>query len=192
MAYNGAKVIHPRAVEIAMGSNIPMYVKSTFSDAPGTLITSEANGRSAGSEVAINESCASGVANLSDLVQYRIELNPTDFAAGRNLFEDLAAAGISVGCLNLSEKEAMFAVFTPDMERTAKVLDESGFKYVCNTVVGSAMRGVPGIMATFVAALASKNIAILQTVDSDTTISAIVKEEHLVEAVKALHQAFKL
>ena len=49
MAYNGAKVIHPRAVEIAMGSNIPMYVKSTFSDAPGTLITSESGGRSAGS-----------------------------------------------------------------------------------------------------------------------------------------------
>ena len=58
--------------------------------------------------------------------------------------------------------------------------------------MGSAMRGVPGIMATFVAALASKNIAILQTVDSDTTISAIVKEEHLVDAVTALHQAFKL
>ncbi len=198
MAYNGAKVIHPRAVEIAMGSNIPMYVKSTFSDAPGTLITSESGGRSAGSEVVINESCASGVANLSDLVQFRIELNPTDFAAGRNLFEDLAAAGISVGCLNLSEKEAMFAVFTPDQERTIKVLDESGFKYVCNTgcakvsVVGSAMRGVPGIMATFVAALAAKNIAILQTVDSDTTISAIVKEEHLVDAVTALHHAFKL
>ena len=78
------------------------------------------------------------------------------------------------------------------------MLDESGFKYVCNTgcakvsVVGSAMRGVPGIMATFVAALAAKNIAILQTVDSDTTISAIVKEEHLVDAVTALHHAFKL
>ena len=54
------------------------------------------------------------------------------------------------------------------------------------------MRGVPGIMATFVAALAAKNIAILQTVDSDTTISAIVKEEHLVDAVTALHYAFKL
>ena len=92
----------------------------------------------------------------------------------------------------------MFAVFTPDQERTIKVLDETGFKYTCNTgcakvsVVGSAMRGVPGIMATFVAALAAKNIAILQTVDSDTTISAIIKEEHLVDAVTALHQAFKL
>ena len=198
MAHNGAKVIHPRAVEIAMGSNIPLYVKSTFSDAPGTLITNERGGRGNGGEIAINESCASGVANLSDLAQFRIELNPTDIAAGRNLFEDLADAGISVGCLNLSEKEAMFAVFSPDVAHTCKVLDETGFKYELNegcgkvSVVGSAMRGVPGIMATFVAALAGKNIAILQTVDSDTTISAIVKEEHMVEAVQALHEAFKL
>ena len=194
----GAKVIHPRAVEIAMGSNIPMYVKSTFSDAPGTLITSERIGQGNGGEIAINESCASGVAHLNDLAQFRIDLNPQDITAGRNLFEDLADAGISVGCLNLSEKEAMFAVFSPDVEHTCKVLDATGFKYTLNegcgkvSVVGSAMRGVPGIMATFVTALASHNIAILQTVDSDTTISAIVKEEHLVEAVKALHEAFKL
>ncbi len=198
MAHNGAKVIHPRAVEIAMGSNIPMYVKSTFSDAPGTLITNERGGRTGGSEIAINESCASGVANLGDLAQFRIELNPLDIAAGRNLFEDLADAGISVGCLNLSEREAMFAVFSPDVQHTCKVLEETGFTYVLNegcgkvSVVGSAMRGVPGVMATFVAALASHNIAILQTVDSDTTISAIIKEEHLVEAVQALHEAFKL
>jgi aspartate kinase len=36
MAHQGAKVIHPRAVEIAMKKNIPLIVKSTFSDAPGT------------------------------------------------------------------------------------------------------------------------------------------------------------
>jgi len=114
------------------------------------------------------------------------------------LFEDLADAGISVGCLNLSEKEAMFAVFTPDVEHTCKVLDETDFKYEVNegcakvSVVGSAMRGVPGIMANFVAALAAKNIQILQTVDSDTTISAIIKEDCLVDAVTALHKAFKL
>lgn len=198
MAHNGAKVIHPRAVEIAMVSNIPMYVKSTFSDAPGTLITNERGDRANGAEIAINESCASGVANLSDLAQFRIELNPADIAAGRNLFEDLADAGISVGCLNLSEKEAMFAVFSPDVQHTCEVLDATGFKYQLNegcgkvSVVGSAMRGVPGVMATFVAALASRNITILQTVDSDTTISAIVKEENLVPAVQALHEAFKL
>lgn len=198
MAQNGAKVIHPRAVEIAMSRNIPVYVKSTFSDAPGTLITNERSDCNCGSDISINEHLASGVAHLCDLAQFRIELNPEDIAAGRMLFEDLADAGISVGCLNLSEKEAMFAVFSPDVPHTCKVLEETGFKYVLNegcakvSVVGSAMRGVPGIMANFVAALAGKKIGILQTVDSDTTISAIIKEEHLVEAVKALHKAFKL
>lgn len=198
MAHNGAKVIHPRAVEIAMSRNIPLIVKSTFSDAPGTLITNERPDGNCGSDISIHESLASGVANLSDLAQFRIELNPEDMTAGRMLFEDLADAGISVGCLNLSEKEAMFAVFSPDVEHTCKVLEATGFKYELNegcakvSVVGSAMRGVPGIMATFVAALASKKIGILQTVDSDTTISAIIKEEHLIDAVKALHHAFKL
>ena len=45
MAQQGAKVIHPRAVEIAMRRNIPLVVKSTFSDAPGTLITSDSQQR---------------------------------------------------------------------------------------------------------------------------------------------------
>ncbi len=198
MAHNGAKVIHPRAVEIAMSSNVPLIVKSTFSEAPGTIITNERAAGSLGSDVAINDNMASGVASLSDLAQFRITLNPEDMSAGRKLFEDLAAAGISVGSLNLSEKEAMFAVFSPDVDRTCEVLDNTEFKYVLNTgcgkvtVVGNAMRGVPGVMATFVAALASRKIAILQTVDSDTTISAIIKEEYLNEAVKALHEAFKL
>lgn len=198
MAHNGAKVIHPRAVEIAMSRNIPLIVKSTFSDAPGTLITNERTEGSEGSDISVNDHLASGVANLSDLAQFRVTLNPDNMAAGRELFEDLADAGISVGCLNLSEKEAMFAVFSSDVKHTCKVLEDTGFKYELNTgcakvsVVGNAMRGVPGIMATFVAALTSKKIGILQTVDSDTTISAIIKEEHLVDAVTALHQAFKL
>ncbi|MCD8199078.1 MAG: aspartate kinase [Phascolarctobacterium sp.] len=199
MAHNGAKVIHPRAVEIAMNRSIPLIVKSTFSDAPGTLITNERSDSGNGcSEISINEHPASGVANLSDLAQFRVVLDPKDPAAGRMLFEDLAEAGISVGCLNLSEKEAMFAVFSPDIKRTCQVLDDTGFKYQLNegcakvSVVGSAMRGVPGVMATFVSALAGEKIGILQTVDSDTTISAIIKEEHLVDAVTALHKAFKL
>ena len=198
MAHNGAKVIHPRAVEIAMSSNVPLIVKSTFSEAPGTLITNERSAGALGSDVAISDNMASGVASLSDIAQFRIALNPEDMSAGRKLFEDLAAAGISVGSLNLSEKEAMFAVFSADVNRTCEVLDNTEFKYVLNTdcgkvtVVGNAMRGVPGVMATFVAALAGKKIGILQTMDSDTTISAIIKEEHLNDAVKALHEAFKL
>lgn len=195
MAHNGAKVIHPRAVEIAMSANVPMYIKSTFSDAPGTLITNETT-QNVGADITL--SSAAGVANLSGLTQFRVALNPNDFTAGQNLFVDLAHAGISVGCLNLSEKEAMFAVMAEDQEKTKSVLDNAGVQYEINegcgkvTVVGSGMRGVPGVMARFVAALAGNNIKIYQTVDSDNTISAIVKDECLTDAVNAIHKAFDL
>ena len=195
MAHNGAKVIHPRAVEIAMSSNVPMYIKSTFSDAPGTLITNETS-KNAGADIAL--SSAAGVANLSGLTQFRVALDPQDVVAGQKLFVDLAEAGISVGILNLSENNAMFAVFAEDQSKTVAVLDNAGFKYEFNekcckvTLVGSGMGGVPGVMARFVAALASNNIKIYQTVDSDITIAAIVKEECLAEAVNAIHEAFEL
>ena len=196
MAQQGAKVIHPRAVEIAMRRNIPLVVKSTFSDAPGTLITSDISGLEV--ENSVTERRISGVTYLKDLVQFRVQLDTKDASSGRILFEDLAAAGISVSCLNLSESSSMFAVFSADAEKTVAVLDEAGFAYTVNkncakvSVVFAAVRGFPGLMAKFVSALADNKINILQTVDSDTTISAIVKEEHICEAVTALHKAFKL
>ena len=67
MAQQGAKVIHPRAVEIAMRRNIPLVVKSTFSDAPGTLITSDISGLEV--ENSVTERRISGVTYLKDLVQ---------------------------------------------------------------------------------------------------------------------------
>ena len=196
MAQQGAKVIHPRAVEIAMRRNIPLVVKSTFSDAPGTLITSDISGLEV--ENSVTERRISGVTYLKDLVQFRVQLDTKDASSGRILFEDLAAAGISVSCLNLSEISSMFAVFSADAEKTVAVLDEAGFAYTVNkncakvSVVFAAVRGFPGLMAKFVSALADNKINILQTVDSDTTISAIVKEEHICEAVTALHKAFEL
>lgn len=120
MAQQGAKVIHPRAVEIAMRRNIPLVVKSTFSDAPGTLITSDISGLEV--ENSVTERRISGVTYLKDLVQFRVQLDTKDASSGRILFEDLAAAGISVSCLNLSESSSMFAVFSADAEKLLQCL----------------------------------------------------------------------
>lgn len=175
--------------------NIPLIVKSTFSDAPGTLITNDC--AETEEDTSINERrLASGVTHLTDLAQFRVALNLEDIASGRKPFEDLVDAGISVGCLNLSESNARLAVFADDVEHTNKVLNGTDFEYTLTedcakvSVVGSWR--VPGVMANFVAALTGCKISILQTVDSDTTISAIIKQEHLIDAVKALHKAFKL
>ncbi|MDO4935410.1 MAG: aspartate kinase [Phascolarctobacterium sp.] len=198
MAINGAKVIHPRAVEIAMSSNIPLIVKSTFTDEAGTVISNDRSNGNIGSDVEMSNKIASGIANMGNLVQFRVTLNAKDGAAGQKVFQDIANAGISVSFLNLSEKEAMFATFNDDADKTCKVLDTSGFEYVCNrncgkvTVILAARRGMYGLMASFVTALSSEGIAILQTVDSDNTISAIIKEDNIEKAVRALHKEFKL
>lgn len=198
MANNGAKVIHPRAVEIAMRNNLPVYVKSTFSDAPGTLITNVADLAGGVGDAVVSDKIASGIAHETDLVQFCVELDPKNISAGRNLFEDLANHGISVGCLNLSENGAKFCVYSKDSFHTEEALMISLVKYTKNTgcakvtVVGTNMDGVAGVMSTFVSALVSNGISILQTMDSDVTISAIVKEDKVKEAVNALHKAFGL
>ena len=195
MAHQGAKVIHARAVEIAMEKEIPIVVKSTFSDAPGTLICTE--------DVVDKNSSVPGriissVAYLRDLAQFKVRFAGNDVDCAHRLYDDLAKNGISVGCLNLQPELTMFSVFMFDVERTNKLLADSGYEFELHpdcakvSIVGSGMRGVPGIMATFVAALAEKGIMILQTVDSDTTISAIINQEHLNDAVTALHDAFNL
>ena len=195
MAHQGAKVIHARAVEIAMEKEIPIVVKSTFSDAPGTLICTE--------DVVDKNSSVPGriissVAYLRDLAQFKVRFAGNDVDCAHRLYDDLAKNGISVGCLNLQPELTMFSVFMFDVERTNKLLADSGYEFELHpdcakvSIVGSGMRGVRGIMATFVAALAEKGIMILQTVDSDTTISAIINQEHLNDAVTALHDAFNL
>ena len=195
MAHQGAKVIHPRAVEIAMAENIPVVVRNTFSDAEGTLITNAACS-AGGAEVAVK--VASGVTYIRGLVQFRIPLDIMHPEKGQQLFSELADAGVSVGCLNFSDVNAMFAVYTNEADSAEKVLRESGFTFEENkdcakvSVVGSNMEGVPGVMAKFVSALAREGVQILQTVDSDVTISAIVKENKLEQAVNALHKAYEL
>ena len=196
MAHQGAKVIHPRAVEIAMRNNVPMVVKSTFSDAPGTLISSQS--AYVKGEITIGEHIASGIAHLTGLAQFKVTLDPKDSANGKALFAKLAEGGVSIGSLNLQPELTMFAVYTPDIAKTEEILKQTNYQYELNkdcakvSVVGAGMGGVPGVMSTFVAALANKNITILQTMDSDATISAIISEKYVSEAVNALHEAFKL
>lgn len=194
LAEQGAKVIHQRAVEIAQKGNIPLYVKCTFDDAPGTLVT---NVGSVAEQVSVEpRSFVNGITYIRDLTQYRVTLDGA--RAGQELFQNLADAGISVSCLNLSPTESMFSVYRDKASACASVLAAKGFTFRQNdrcakvSVVGISVRGMPGLMASFVNALNRKGIEILQTVDSNTSISAIIKEEALKDAVVSLHEAYGL
>ena len=143
-----------------------------------------------------SQSFVNGITYIKGLTQYRVTLDGA--REGQELFQTLADAGISVSCLNLSLTESMFSVYSDKADACAAVLERHGFNYKQNdhcakvSVVGISVRGMPGLMASFVNALNEKGIAILQTVDSNTSISAIIKETSLKDAVVSLHEAYKL
>lgn len=69
MAYQGAKVIHPRAVEIAMQAKVPIRIRSTYSKGTGTLVTSS-NAESRGSD--IKERPVTGIAHVANVTQIKV------------------------------------------------------------------------------------------------------------------------
>lgn len=198
LAHQGAKVIHPRAVEIAMQKNIPLVVKSTFSDAPGTLITniSQESTADAGH---FSDRIATGVTFITSIAQIKITLtNMEAHAASFQVFKQMAETGISVDLINVHPGQIMFTVADDVAEKAAEQLRSLG--YLVETlhdcakvsVVGGGMREVPGVMASFVEALATNQIAILQTVDSHTSISVLIHRPDVKLAVTALHEKFNL
>ena len=197
LAHQGAKVIHPRAVEIAMQKNIQLIVRSTFSEAPGTLITN--NTREETSDIVFDECIASGVTYLKDIAQLRVTTKPeTHMAVSMQIFNTLAEHCINVDCLNVHPGEVLFTVNMDELDRAIELLTNADLdvSYIkdCSkvSVVGGGMKDVPGVMATFVNAIAGRDIEILQTVDSNNTIAAVVEQRNLNITVVALHEAFNL
>ncbi|KXG77547.1 Aspartokinase [Fervidicola ferrireducens] len=189
MAYNGARVIHPRAVEIAMQRNIPLRVRSTFCDSPGTLITCK--------PCWISERLVTGIAHIPHLAQVVIKVSQ-DRDEQEKIFDTLAKAGISIDLINVFPGLKVFTIKEDQVKRTVEELEKIGIipqvtkSLTKVTVVGVGMRGVPGVMARIVKALERENIEILQTSDSNSTISCLVRSENAERAITALHEEFEL
>ncbi|GAB6157570.1 aspartate kinase [Desulfotomaculum varum] len=197
LAHEGAKVIHPRAVEIAMQKNIPLRVRSTFSGTPGTLVTS--HHEVYGTIDITRDRLASGVTHIAGVTQFKINLQ--DLAVeepARRIFTALALSDISVDFINVSPEIIMFTVKDEVATKAAAILENLGIrpqvKPNCAKVstVGAGMTGVPGVMARIVQALSEEGIKILQSADSHTTIWVLVEKEDMYKAIRALHRKFEL
>jgi len=196
LAYEGAKVIHPRAVEIAKRFNLPVRIKSTFSDQPGTLLSYSIEGSWPSLE---NGKVITGVTNLGGLCQFRVKL-PEGPEGGwpARVFRWLGNAGISVDMINVSPESLAFVVTAEKKEKATRILQDMNLVFEVRddcakiSVVGSGMRGVPGVMAAVAEALEAVGVPILQTSDSHLTISCLVEARHMEKAVRALHQRFAL
>lgn len=200
LAHEGAKVVHPRAVEIVMQKNIPMRVKCTFSDAPGTLVTSSGEVYKGAIDIT-RDRTITGITQIPNLTQFKIPVdNGADgLTTKRRLFKALALAGISLDFINVYPEKVVFTVKDDVSQKVIQVVETTGITDIemtsgCAKVaaVGAGMTGVPGVMAAIVEALTRDGIQILQSNDSYTTIWVLVKREDMEKAVRALHRRFAL
>ncbi|WP_071459496.1 aspartate kinase [Bacillus massilinigeriensis] len=195
MAYQGAKVIHPRAVEIAMQSKVPIRIRSTYSDSNGTLVTSLSR-NSKGSD--IRERLVTGIAHMAKVTQIKVEAKKDQYNLQSEVFKAMANDEISVDFINISPNAVVYTVLNEMAEKAKGILEKLGYspqlEWDCAkvSVVGGGIAGVPGVASKIVTALSEKGIRILQSADSHTTIWVLVKEKDLVTAVNALHDAFEL
>ena len=196
LAYQGARVIHPRAAEIAKRERVPIIIRSTFSNAEGTVISHAFKQ----DEIEIKgDKVITGVTSRNNLVLVKVHPhNQQEKATALGCFRVMADAGISVDFINVRSDFISFMIRDEQSQTAEELLIGDGYNYnilddfVKISVVGAGMTGVPGVMARVVEALTKEDISIYQTTDSHTMISCLVEEEEKSPALCALHDYFDL
>lgn len=191
LADQGAKVIHPKAVNLAKKGNIPLLIKNTMNDCKGTII------RDTISEE--EKRFISGITHLSNRIQIRVRLSENKNLPGyRNLLDILAKNKISLDLINIFPAHQIFTIDGSEKDKLIQVLNSHNINFTavedCSTIaiVGVGMVGVPGVMARIINTLVNNDIEVLQTTDSHMTIWCLIKTENLTKAINLLHKEFKL
>jgi aspartate kinase len=203
LASLGAKVLQIRSVEIAMKYNVPVHVRSSFNDQPGTLVTNN-------EEAALEGMVVSGVAY--DKGEARVHVVGVDDKPGvaAELFEKIAEKNISVDMIvqNVTTDADPRASITftlaktdlarakPWIESVAKSLGAREVRYdedvVKVSIVGLGMRSHAGIAAKMFRILANDGINIQAISTSEIKVSCLVASKYTELAVRALHDGFGL
>jgi aspartate kinase len=200
MASMGAKVLQIRSVEFAKKYKVPVHVRSTFSELPGTQVTQE--------DLAMEDVLVSGIAYDKDQVRVTLQGVADRPGISAAIFGPLAKAEILVDMIVQKASrdgitDLTFTIYRKDLKRTLpiverlnKELNGSGVEYDDNvakiSVIGVGMRNHSGIAAKAFSALHSQNINILMISTSEIKISCLVEAKYTELAVCTLHDAFGL
>jgi len=199
LASLGAGVMHPRSIEFAKKFGVPVLVRSSFRDVPGTLILDA--GRAAPRPV-------SGVALAKDEARITLENVPDQPGSSHALFSQLAASGIAVDMIvqNLGQGGRADISFTVPGDDLAEALECSGQVATALgatavthddavakvSVVGVGMDRAEGVAGAMFTALSREGINVHMITTSEIKISALVDRREGPAAVKAVHRAFRL
>ena len=200
LASLGAKVLQIRSVEFAMKYRVPLWVKSSFSEDPGTLVCAE--------DSAMEQVVVSGIAH--DRNQARITLRdvPDHPGVASRIFGALSDRHIEVDIIvqtaaREGRADLSFTVNKPDLaaarEAMASLAGELGITSVESdaqiakvSIVGVGMRNHAGVAARMFRVLAAEGINIQMISTSEIKVSCVVQEKYTELAVRSLHTEFGL
>ena len=200
LASLGAKVLQIRSVELAMKFGVPIHVRSSFSDAEGTMVVAE--------DETLESVVVAGVAADKNAVKITVRSVPDTPGVVARIFEPLAEANVSVDMTiqNVSEDGATDLTFTvtrEDLDRTRNiipaivesiggndiVIDDDVVKL---SIVGLGMRSHAGVAAKMFRLLADEGVNIQAISTSEIKTSCLIRSKYEQLAVRVLHDGFGL
>ena len=200
MARSGAKVLQPRSVEMAKKFQVPVYVRSTFSDEGGTLVTKE--------DKEMEREVVSGVTYDRDQAKITIVRVPDRAGIAARLFTPLAEHNIIVDMIIQNASidgytDLTFTVSRKDIKQANKLIEEVAKDIGAQkvevdenvakvSIVGVGMVSHAGVAAKMFATLAHEGINILMISTSEIKISCVMQAKYTELAVMVLHDAFEL
>jgi len=200
MARAGAKVLHPRSVELAKKYNVPVYVKSSFTDEEGTLVTKE--------DKEMEGEVVSGVTYDRDQAKITVVHVPDRPGIAARLFTALAERNIVVDMIiqnasienytdlsftisrkDVREAASVIKAVSADIGASSVEIDENVAKV---SIIGVGMISHAGVAAKMFSALAKEGINIMMISTSEIKISCVIQSKYTELAVMVLHEAFGL
>jgi aspartate kinase len=204
MAACGSKILHLRCVEYARRYQMPIHVRSSFSQKQGTWISDPTEGDT------MEQAIIAGVAHDRSEAKITVVGVPDKVGEAARIFEGLAEAQINldmvvqnVSAAATNRTDISFTLPREDgqsaMTALARLKDEVGYDSLLYddqigkvSLIGAGMRSHPGITAKFFASLAAAGVNIEMISTSEIRISVIVDEAQVDDAVAATHTAFDL
>jgi aspartate kinase len=201
MASLGAKVLQIRSVEFAKKYDVPIHVRSSFNDNPGTIVCKE--------DKEMERVVVSGVTYNKNEAKIEILHVPDVPGVAAKLFKPIADANIVVDMIIQTSSTAKgyadlaFTVPKSDFTKTLKLVHETiktlgGEKVIADeniakvSIVGVGMRSHSNVATQMFSALAKEGINIHMISTSEIKISCIIDAKYTELAVRALHDAFEL
>ncbi len=197
MAHGGARVLHPRAAELAERYSLNLRICNTFSRAPGTLLTTAERLTEEGLD-ARPDRLARAVTSFSPVAQVSVcdERLAEHFDHTVALLEALAEAHLSLDMINVHPDRLIFTLAADRGAEARAIVENAGYSLLSRdlcakvSLIGGGIHGVPGVVARIARLLACAGVPILQSVDSSMHISVLVACEQEACAVRALHAGF--